>query len=85
MVALSATDLLSVGDATGTFLPVTTGKLVSNLRCPHRPHFDFTELVAILVDRKHHLVNNTSLTRPQLSTSISLREPPWRSFKLRNR
>ena len=82
-MALSATDLLSISDTTGTFLPMTTGKFVSNLRCPHGPHFDLTELVAILVDREHHLVNNTSLARPQLSTSISLREPPWCSFKLR--
>lgn len=71
-MSLSATDLLSVGDTTGSFLPMTTGKLVTNLRCPHGPHLDLAELVAILVDRKHHLVNNTSLTGPQLSTSISL-------------
>lgn len=80
---LSATDFLSIGDTTGSFLPMTTGKLVTNLRCSHRSHFDLTELVAILVDREHHLVNNTSLTGSQLSTSISLGEPPWCSFKLR--
>ena len=71
-LANSKTYLLSVSDTTGTFLPMTTGKLVANLRRPHRPHFDLTELVPILVDREHHLINDTGLTRPQLSTSISL-------------
>ena len=76
------THLLSVGDAACTFLAVATGKLVTNLGSPHWPNPDLTELVAILVDREHHLVHNTGLTGAKLCASISLCKPSWSSFKL---
>ena len=47
--------LLVVGDPTRTLLPVAAGKLVSYLRDADRANPDLAELVAVLVDRQHHL------------------------------
>ena len=47
--------LLVVGDATGPLLPVATGKLVSYLGDSNGADSDLAELVAVLVDRQHHL------------------------------
>ena len=47
--------LLVVGDPTRTLLAVPTGKLVPDLRYADRANSDLAELVAILVDRQHHL------------------------------
>lgn len=41
--------LLSVSDPTGSFLSVTTGKLVTDLRDSDRTDTDLAEFVAILV------------------------------------
>ena len=54
--------LLPVRDSTGSFLSVTTGELVSNLRDPHRANLDLAEFVAILVDRHHYLVKGNNDT-----------------------
>ena len=49
------THLLSVPNAARSLLSVTTCKLVANLWSFHGSDTDLTELVALLVDRHHHL------------------------------
>ena len=61
---------------------MATGKLVPHLRDPHRANLDLTELVAILVDREHHLINDPCLTGAQERTGITLGEPPGTALKL---
>lgn len=67
--------LLPVGDTTGSFLSVATGELVSNLWRLDGPDTDLTELVALLVQRDHHLVNNARLTPPHEHARVTLGEP----------
>lgn len=64
--------LHTISDPTGALLAVTTRKLISNLRNPHRSNFDLTELVAILVHREHHLIDDSGLTGTQECASITL-------------
>ena len=82
---LMHTNLLPVSDSTGTFLPVTASKLVSNLRSFSCSHAYFTELVALLVNCDHYLIHNTGLSSTHEHTSISFREPLSCSFQLKYR
>lgn len=67
--------LLSVGDTTGSFLSVATSELVADLRRLDGPDADLTELVALLVQRNHHLVNNSCLAPPHEHARVTLGEP----------
>merc|ERR1719208_718117 len=62
----------TVLDPAGSFLSVSTGELVSDLRDPHRPHTDLRELVSIHVEGQHDLVDDPGLRIPQESTCVSL-------------
>lgn len=67
--------LLPVGDTTGSFLSVATGELVADLRHLDSPDAYLTELVALLVQRDHHLVNNARLAPPHEHARVTLGEP----------
>lgn len=67
--------LLSVLDSTGSLLPVTRGKFVSNLRDAYRAHSDLAELVALRVESDHHLIYDSSFTVPEESAGVSLGIP----------
>ena len=74
-----------VADATSSLLPVSTGELVPNLGRLHSAHSDLTELVALLVEGHHHLVNDARLRPPHAQTRISLREPLRLTLQLSTR
>merc|ERR1719150_2317633 len=64
--------LLSVLDTAGSFLSVSTGKLVSDLWDPDRPHSDLGELVSLHIKSQHDLVHNSCLRVTEESTGDSL-------------
>lgn len=100
--------LLSVLDATGPFLSMSAGKLVSNLGDADRAdlqemesaqlpacnsssavqveglsaHPDLTELVALLVQRHHHLIHDSSLTGSQEGAAVPLGVAPVGALQL---
>lgn len=100
--------LLSVLDATGPFLSMSAGKLVSNLGDADRAdlqemesaqlpacisssavqveglsaHPDLTELVALLVQRHHHLIHDSSLTGSQEGATVPLGVAPVGALQL---
>ena len=53
--------LLAVLNSARSFLSVTGGELVTDLRDPHRPDANLDELVGVGVQGHHHLVHDTSL------------------------
>ena len=63
--------LLVVGDPARALLPVPAGKLVPDLGDADRAHANLAELVAILVDRQHHLHNNNNNNISLLETLIT--------------
>ena len=65
--------LLVVGDPARALLPVPAGKLVPDLGDADRAHANLAELVAILVDRQHHLHNNNNNNNNN-NSSISILE-----------
>lgn len=74
--------LLSVPDSTSSLLSMATGELVSDLWRFRGPDSDFAELVALLIDSDHHLVNDARLGSAHEHTGVSLRESPRRTFQL---
>ena len=52
--------LLAVLNPACSLLPVSRGKLVTDLRDSDRPHTDLDELISIRVERDHDLIDNTS-------------------------
>ncbi len=76
------TYLLPISNPTGSFLTVSTGEFVSNLRSFGCANSDFAELVALLIDGHHHLVYDTRLSSAHEHTGVSLRESLGCSFKL---
>ena len=72
--------LLSVGHATSSFLTVTTGKLVSNLRDSNSSHFDFGESEILFISSDYNLINNAALRVLQGCGAVL--EPSQVSFDL---
>jgi hypothetical protein len=52
---------LPVGHSDCSFLSVTRGEFVSDLRDPDRAHFNLSEAIAVLVGRQDNLVNHAFL------------------------
>ena len=61
---------LSIGHTAGTFLTVSRGELVSDLRDLDGSHFDFDEQEASFVICEHDLVDNTIFRVSQRLRSI---------------
>ena len=81
-LALSLPYLLSVSDSTRSFLSVSTGELVTDLRCLDRPDAHLGELVALLVEGQHDLVDHSVLGPPHERCHVTLREALHRALQL---
>eukprot|EP00638_Chattonella_subsalsa_P011541 CAMPEP_0117811546 /NCGR_PEP_ID=MMETSP0948-20121206/22202_1 /TAXON_ID=44440 /ORGANISM="Chattonella subsalsa, Strain CCMP2191" /LENGTH=82 /DNA_ID=CAMNT_0005648181 /DNA_START=857 /DNA_END=1105 /DNA_ORIENTATION=+ len=53
--------LLSIGHPNSTFLSMTRGKLISNLRGAHISNTDFTKLKAIFCCGQHYFIDDAVL------------------------
>lgn len=51
--------LVSILNTTCSLLSMPRGKFITNLRDTHRSHTNLAELVALAVQRQHHLIDNT--------------------------
>ena len=61
---------LPVGHSDGTFLAVTRGKFVTDLRNANRSHFDLGEAIAIFVCRQDDLVYHALLGMLELGRAV---------------
>lgn len=68
------TYLLPIANTARSLLSVPTGELVAYLRYLDGAYTDLTELVSLLVDGNHHLVNDARLRATHEHTAVSLRE-----------
>lgn len=66
--------LVSILNAARSLLTVTRRKLVADLRNAHGAHANFAELVALAVERQHHLIDDARLRVTQESRCVLLRE-----------
>ena len=53
---------LSISHSYGSFLTMSTCKLISYLRYSDRPHSDFSELIPFYIVSQHHLIYNSIFT-----------------------
>ena len=61
---------------------MSRGELVTDLRDADGAHPDLGELVAVVVERQHHLVHDTRLRVTQERGRVSLGEPLRRALQL---
>merc|ERR1719361_3101566 len=74
--------LLSVLNAEGSFLSVSTGELVSDLRDSHGSHTDLSELVTLHIECQHDLVHDSGLGVPEKGAGVSLGVSMCLAFQL---